>query len=200
MAEHWENRYASSTKVWSGRPNVTLTQVAPTLPVGRSLDLGCGEGTDAIWLASQGWDAVGIDFSPTAIQRASDAARDAGVTRVRFEVADLNTWDDEVTFDLVTAFFFHSRMEPDRTRILQRAANRLAPGGHLLLVSHAEFPPWAPASEQRRLTPQQEVTGLGLDPASFEPVLAEIRSQPARRPDGESATINDVVVMVARKA
>jgi len=107
MAEQWETRYAASTKVWSGRPNATLTRVASTLSVGRALDLGCGEGADVIWLASQGWDAVGIDLSPTAVRRASAAARQAGVSGARFESADLNTWSDAGQFDQRIAVFGH---------------------------------------------------------------------------------------------
>lgn len=198
MAERWENRYATSSRVWSGRPNATLTQVAPTLKVGRSLDLGCGEGADVIWLASQGWDAMGVDISPTAVQRATDAAREAGLSNVRFESADLNTWGNGERIDLVTAFFFHSRMEPDRAHILRRAAGQLAPGGHLLLVSHAHFPPWAPATEQATLTPDQEVAELGLDPASYATVVAETRNRPATSPNGEQGSLDDVVVLISR--
>ncbi len=199
MAEIWESRYATSSRVWSGRPNATLTQIAPTLKAGRSLDLGCGEGADVIWLASQGWDAMGVDISPTAVQRATDAAHAAGLSGVRFESADLNTWGNGERFDLVTAFFFHSRMEPDRAHILRRAASQLAPGGHLLLVSHAHFPPWAPAAEQSTLSPDQEVAELDLDPYDYTTVIAETRNRPATSPNDEPGALDDVVVLISRK-
>ncbi len=200
LAEHWENRYASSSKVWSGRPNVTLTQIAPELPVGRSLDLGCGEGADAIWLASQGWDATGIDLSPTAIERAREAARAAGLTNAHFEASDLETWNGEEQFDLVTAFFVDARRNPQRFRVLRRNAELVTPGGHLLIVCHAAFPPWAPASEQSHITPEQEIADLRLDQELWRTEIAEIRRRDATRPDGMPGTVDDMVVLLTRRA
>ena len=69
LAGFWEERYASADAVWSGRVNATLAEVVSTLAVGRALDLGCGEGGDAIWLAQQGWQVTAVDVSPTAIAR-----------------------------------------------------------------------------------------------------------------------------------
>ena len=77
--DFWEERYAASERIWSGRVNVVLADIAGALDSGRALDLGCGEGADVIWLAGQGWEATGIDISPTAIARASAAAAAAGL-------------------------------------------------------------------------------------------------------------------------
>ena len=118
MAEQWENRYASSSRVWSGRPNLTLTQIAPTLPVGRSLDLGCGEGADAIWLASRGWDATGIDLSPPPSGCPRGAVGRAHEHPLR--AADLATWNGQ-RFDLVTAFSSTPAATPSAS-ILRRSA------------------------------------------------------------------------------
>ncbi|WP_255252658.1 class I SAM-dependent methyltransferase [Curtobacterium sp. 'Ferrero'] len=90
----WEARYAERDGVWSGRVNAVLASVAPGLPTGRALDLGCGEGGDVVWLAEQGWDVVGVDLSLTALTRASRAAVSAGVEhRTAFVAADLAAWD-----------------------------------------------------------------------------------------------------------
>ena len=75
--EHWEEHYRERDRVWSGRVNVRLVEVVSTLAAGRALDLGCGEGADACWLAERGWTVVAVDISDTALQRAA-AEADAG--------------------------------------------------------------------------------------------------------------------------
>ena len=68
---HWEEHYGERERVWSGRVNARLAEVAAELPPGRALDLGCGEGADAVWLAERGWDVVAVDISETALGRAA---------------------------------------------------------------------------------------------------------------------------------
>jgi len=122
--EHWEQHYGERERVWSGRVNVQFADVAADLPPGRALDLGCGEGADAVWLAEHGWRAAGIDISTTAIERARRAARAAGLdpTQASFTAADLSALEPEHQYDLVTASFFHSPVELPRAAILSRAA------------------------------------------------------------------------------
>lgn len=143
-AAFWEDRYAGTGRVWSGRPNATLADVVAGLAPGRALDLGCGEGGDVVWLARQGWAATGLDISPTAVRRAREAAAAAGLPpeRARFEVADLEAWTGQEPYDLVTGSFFQSPVALDRADVLRRAAGLVAPGGHLLVLSHAAPPPW----------------------------------------------------------
>ena len=200
-AKYWEQRYADSDRVWSGRPNATLTHVARSLPPGRALDLGCGEGADTIWLATQGWDATGIDISPTAISRAADAARVAGVS-ARFVAADLATGvAGEGEFDLVTASFLHSPVTLDRMQALRRAAARIAPGGRLLVVSHAAPPPWASAEHVRDhvfQSPTEELKELALDPETWTTEIAEVHMRDATPPDGAPAHLQDGVLLLRR--
>ncbi|HMQ38726.1 MAG TPA: FAD-dependent oxidoreductase [Micropruina sp.] len=200
-ADFWEDRYAGSDRVWSGRPNHSVTRVARDLRAGTALELGCGEGADALWLAQQGWEVTAIDISPTAIRRATEAARAVGVPpeRVRFVAADLAEWSDGQTYDLVTAGFLHSPVELDRTAALRRAAGRVRPGGHLLVVSHAAAPPWADAHDHHFLTPSEEVDALGLDPASWQVLIAEVRGRPATGPDGREAVLDDSVILLRRE-
>ena len=199
-ARYWEHRYADSTRVWSGRPNATLVNVASSIPPGRTLDLGCGEGADTIWLASQGWEATGIDISPTAIARAAEAARTAGIS-ARFVAADLATGVDEGEFDLVTASFLHSPVALDRTQALRHAAERVARGGRLLIVSHAAPPPWAAPEHARDhafLSPSQELLDLALDPEEWTTEIAEVHTRDTTAPDGTPARLEDGVVLLRR--
>ena len=82
---HWEEHYGERDRVWSGRVNVQFADVVADLTPGRALDLGCGEGADAVWLAERGWDVVAVDISDTALGRAREAARSRGVAdRIEF--------------------------------------------------------------------------------------------------------------------
>ncbi len=206
LTEFWEGHYGASERVWSGRPNRVLVDVVTDLPAGRALDLGSGEGGDAIWLAQRGWQVTGLDVSTTAIGRAEAAATAAGVGdgAVRFVATDLDQWTgDGETHDLVSACFFHSPVEVDRSAILRRAAGTLAPGGHLLIVSHGAFPPWGKHDhdhdDYQFLSPQEEVAELALDPGAWEVLVAEDRAREATGPDGEQAVLTDVVVLIRRR-
>lgn len=198
-ADFWEERYAGTDRVWSGRVNRVLADVAAGLVPGRALDLGCGEGADAIWLAAQGWDSTGVDISPTAIARAVGAAREAGVAdRARFVVGDLSALPGE-RYDLVTASFLHSPVELPREDILRRGAACVAPGGHLLITSHAAAPPWSRHGHEHRFpTADEEVAQLGLDGPDWEVVVAESRTREAVGPDGRHAHLDDAVVLARR--
>jgi thioredoxin reductase/SAM-dependent methyltransferase len=200
-AAYWEQRYAGSDRVWSGRPNATLVHVAAGLRPGRALDLGCGEGADTIWLAAQGWDATGVDISPTAITRATEAARSSGVG-ARFVAADLSNGEvGEGEYDLVTASFLHSPVALDRTRALRRAAERVAVGGRLLIVSHAAPPPWASPEHVRDhvfLSPEQELVELALDPAIWTTEIAEVRTRDATAPHGAPGHLADGILLIRR--
>ena len=155
VTTHWEDWYAGSAPLWSGRVNATTADVVATLPVGEALDLGCGEGGDAVWLAEQGWRVTAVDVSATAVARGAAGAEQRGVAeRIDWHAHDLASWRTERAFDLVTASFLHSDVELPRAEILRRAAGRLRPGGHLLLVSHVfesdgDVPPWASARREQ---------------------------------------------------
>ena len=189
--------------MWSGAPNATLVDVLTDLEPGRALDLGCGEGGDAIWLAGRGWTVTGIDIAPTAIARARAAADAAGLgeDRIRFLAADLAAVAHDELFDLVTASFFHSTVELPRTDILRRAAGRVAPGGHLFLLTHAAIPPWAPAHvhDHRFLTPDEELDELQLDGTEWHPVRVTTVERAVTASDGRSAVLEDGVVLLKRR-
>ncbi len=137
-AADWDARYAEGEHIWSGRPNHALTVEAARLPPGRALDVGCGEGADAVWLASRGWQVTGLDPSAVALERAREAARASGVEVewVHAQLADAtpDRLPDE-GFDLVVAFYSALFKDTSPVADLQR---RVAPGGTLLVVHHAE--------------------------------------------------------------
>ncbi|MGO2751490.1 MAG: class I SAM-dependent methyltransferase [Pseudoclavibacter sp.] len=201
--EFWEELYSAKPAVWSGRVNANLASVAGALPPGRALDLGCGEGGDAIWLAQQGWRVTGIDISTVAIERARAAALAAGIDgpELEFVAGDLEAWHPSEPLDLVTASFFQSPVHLSRTQIIREAALKLAPGGHLLTVAHAGPPSWVDNSEHPAhlfVQPEREVADLALPSGEWETVLAESRTREVTAPDGAHGTLEDSVVLVRR--
>lgn len=203
-AEFWEERYAGAPAIWSGRVNHTLAELVQPLPPGRALDLGCGEGGDAIWLASRGWAVTGVDISQTATSRAAAAAtaRDLTTDQAHFVTADLTEWmaEADAEYDLVVASFLQSPVGLDRGHVLREAARRVAPGGHLLLISHAAPPPWMTGHRPATAFPQPEgeLAQLQLDANTWSTVIAEVRTRTVTAPDGEQADLEDTVVMVRR--
>ena len=124
----WNARYSADELVWSAEPNRFLPPEVDGLPVGRALDLACGEGRNAIWLARQGWQVVAVDFAEAGIAKGRRLAAAAGVD-IDWVVADVTTYDPAGRFDLVIVFYLQLvAAELDET--LRRAAAACAPGGH----------------------------------------------------------------------
>ncbi|QIM17819.1 NAD(P)/FAD-dependent oxidoreductase [Leucobacter coleopterorum] len=204
-AEFWEELYSGDGPRWSGRVNQAIAELVSDWQPGRSLDLGCGEGGDVMWLAERGWQASGIDLSQTAIARAREAAEDRGLDRASFEVADLADWigappENTEQYDLITASFLQSPVELPRADVLCAAVARLAEGGRLVIVAHAAAPSFAPDhhSHAEFPTPENEVAMLGLDPEAYAIDVAEVRTRVGTAPDGQSAEFEDSVVVVRR--
>jgi len=135
--EFWDQRYAGSERVWSGRPNQRLVELAAGLTPGTALDVGCGEGADVVWLAQQGWRVTGADISVVALERAEAHAAEAGVAdRTSWVHADLVAGaalpGDQ---DLVTAMFVHVP-EAEFDRVYTAIGAAVRPGGHLLVAAH----------------------------------------------------------------
>lgn len=201
----WEDRYAGFDRVWSGHVNRVLADVASTIEPGAALDLGCGEGGDAIWLAQQGWEATGVDLSPNAIARAQAAAVNAGVLSERLHLfaADLATWASEPKYDLVAASFLQSwPVDIPREEILRRATQFVAPGGSLLIVAHAsgtQTPAHDHAPERKFPTPEEDLAALHLDLSRWNVRTVETRERLGTRPDGTSMTFCDAIVLVQRR-
>ena len=131
----WDERHAAREPIESPEPDPTLVDEIGALRPGRALDLGAGDGRNAIWLASQGWHVTAVDFSQVALDRGRALATARGV-RVEWQLADLLEWTPGASrFDLVTLFFIHLPSD-ERRDVYARAAAAVAPGGTLLIVGH----------------------------------------------------------------
>ncbi len=133
----WDERYARSEQIWSGQPNLALVAEVSDLTPGRALDVGCGEGADAVWLAARGWDVTALDVSLVAIERARRHAADSGVDVHWLHSGLLEAGLSPGAFDLVSAQYpALPRTAGDDVEQALFAA--VAPGGMLLYVHHAD--------------------------------------------------------------
>lgn len=131
----WDARYAGEDLLWKAEPNRFLVEEVSDLPAGRVLDVACGEGRNAVWLAGRGWQATGVDFSPVALGKAARLAEQRGVT-VEWLEADLGAWAPPAqAFDLVIVFYLQLPA-PQRGAVYGRMATGVAPGGTMLVVGH----------------------------------------------------------------
>ncbi|MDT0343531.1 SAM-dependent methyltransferase [Streptomyces litchfieldiae] len=202
-AERWDARYAESDRIWSGNPNVVLVREVKELTPGRALDLGCGEGADAVWLARQGWRVTAVDISRVALDRAAGHAAEAGVAdRVDWQRRDLGESFPEGEFDLVSAQFLHTWGDMPRERILRNAAAAVAPGGVLLIVSHGGFPPWESHAHPdiHFPTPDELLESLQLPDGQWEVLLSDEHERVQTGPDGEPAHRMDNALKTRRLA
>jgi SAM-dependent methyltransferase len=132
----WDRRYAERDQIWSGQPNGTLVTEIALLAPGRALDVGAGEGADAVWLARQGWEVTALEVSGVALARASKHARDAGVVPPHGHAGLVEAKLPPASFDLVSAQYPALLRTPggEAEHALLAA---VAVGGTLLLVHHA---------------------------------------------------------------
>ncbi|MFJ4870752.1 class I SAM-dependent methyltransferase [Streptomyces sp. NPDC088757] len=163
VRDEWDNRYSERHQLWSGRPNGALVAEVADLAPGRALDVGCGEGADAIWLARAGWDVTALEVSGVALARAAVHARDAGVD-VRWMHAGLpEAALPPASFDLVSAQYPVLLRTPDAAAEHALLAT-VAPGGVLLLVHHAGMDEHHPEHHSEQQDEQQD---NAFDPADY---------------------------------
>lgn len=197
--QFWEQHYGRADRIWSGRVNARLIEVASELKPGRALDLGCGEGADAMWLAEHGWQVVAVDVSATALQRATTDARQRNLLdRIDFQHHDLSDSFPDGIFDLVSAHYLHSPVRLEREAVLRRAAERLTPGGVLLIVDHASTPPWSRHKHHDLPGIEEVLASLSLDSDQWHRERAEPVERKAVGPDSEVATVTDNVIVLRR--
>ena len=126
-AADWDERYESG-RLWSREPNRFFVEAVGDWKPGRAVDLACGEGRNALWLAQGGWSVTAVDFSSVAVERGRAVAAELGVD-VEWVVADLEAWDlGEQVWDLVAHVYLHWAAQA-RQPFLDRCAAAVAPGG-----------------------------------------------------------------------
>ncbi|MBA2574020.1 MAG: class I SAM-dependent methyltransferase [Nocardioidaceae bacterium] len=138
-ANGWDERYREVDMAWGSDPNQFVRRLCERLPVGQALDLGCGEGRNALWLARVGWKVIGVDFSAVAIERAKalsqrESARLAD--RIRWRLADVTVDRPRPkSADLVLLSYLHLSAQ-QRGELVHAAALAVRSGGHLVVVGH----------------------------------------------------------------
>ncbi|WP_405059573.1 class I SAM-dependent methyltransferase [Kribbella sp. NBC_01505] len=181
--------------------NPLLAETVESLPLGTALDLGCGPGDDTRWLAHRGWQITAVDISATAIQRLRESTRQLNLAQlITVEQHDLTATFPPGEFDLVSAQYFHGRFTVPRSRILRRAADRVRPGGVMLIVDHGSIAPWSWDQNPgiHFPTPDEIAVELDLDPSDWQVIRADKPSREATGPDGSTATVVDHVLAVRR--
>ena len=133
--DQWDERYSGDELVWTSTPNEFLVSEVADLPPGRAVDLACGEGRNAVWLAERGWSVTGVDFSPVGLAKAERMAESRQVD-VRWVELAVEDWTAPPNgFDLVAVFYLQLP-EPQRSVALSAAAASVALSGTLLVVAH----------------------------------------------------------------
>ncbi|HVR78077.1 MAG TPA: class I SAM-dependent methyltransferase [Acidimicrobiia bacterium] len=126
----WDQRYREADRLWSATPNLFVEDRLRHRAPGRGLDLAAGEGRNAIWLASLGWQITAVDFSAVGVSRGSGQSE-----VVEFVVADVLIWEPETDFDLILIAYLHLG-QAEFQRVVQRAREWLRPGGELFMIGH----------------------------------------------------------------
>jgi SAM-dependent methyltransferase len=205
---YWDGFYQSvqTPADWVARPNPLLVDEVSDLPAGTALDLGCGAGGDAIWLAENGWQVTAADVSAAVLARAATAAAQAGVSdRIDWQEHDLTRSLPAGTFDLVTAQYLHSPIAgaAEREAVFASAATAVAPGGTLLVISHAGFPTWLPEQPPDYLADQLIPNSVILDwvqatPGTWAVDVDKVVTRERTGPAGEAGTADDALLRIRR--
>jgi SAM-dependent methyltransferase len=195
-AQDWDRRYRESELVWSAEPNRFVAEICADLPVGRALDVACGEGRNAIWLAGLGWQVTGVDFSSAALDKARQIAQrhDADIEWVHADARRIDRIGPG-TFDLVVLCYLQVD-DAELLDVLQAGASLLTAGGKLVVIAHAlenlssgvggpQDPSVLPTPE--RVAQILQAEGLDIDRAGT--VL-----RPVQTPEGQREAVDLVVI------
>lgn len=202
-AAFWDERYRSSSALWTGNPNPHLVSEAANLVPGTALDVGCGEGADAIWLAAHGWQVTAVDISAVALERGATQAHTLGadVAPIIWLQADVNEYVPvPQSFDFVSSQFLH--LPKNQREVLhRRLAVSVAPGGTLLVVGH--HPSDLQTNVPRPPMPELFFTASdvvdSLDGDEWVVLVDDARARSALDRDGVRVTIHDAVMRARRK-
>jgi 2-polyprenyl-3-methyl-5-hydroxy-6-metoxy-1,4-benzoquinol methylase len=200
--ETWDARYSESERIWSGRPNPRLVDQVTDLPPGDALDVGAGEGADAVWLAGRGWRVTALDVSEVALERTASHAADAGVgdrvTTLHHDVLGSSVLPG--SYDLVSAQYLHP--PSDRfSEIMNLLGGAVRPGGRLLVVGHhpddhATGLRSGHGHPELLFTPEKVVAALV--PEQWDVQTAGAPTREVDGPDGP-VVVTDTVVLAERR-
>jgi 2-polyprenyl-3-methyl-5-hydroxy-6-metoxy-1,4-benzoquinol methylase len=196
--QHWQHAHEAPSDVRKmGSPNPYLVDTASVLPPGTALDAGCGDGSEAIWLATNGWQVTAADVSAAALARAAERAAEADlVGSVTWIEADLTVWRPAQQFDFVTTNYAHPAMP--QLDFYARIAEWVAPGGTLLIVGHLHHSALETEGQHPPATASVTLSDVTarLDKAEWEIGTAEENS---RAIIGRELPLQDVVVRAVRR-
>ncbi len=202
-SDAWNQRYADSELVWSTAPNMWVEQLTQDLPPGKAIDIAAGEGRNALWLVSRGWQATAVDFSAVALQRAASLAAqrlgdDAG--KLLTLQADVETWVPPARcYDLVLVVYLHLPAQ-QRGAVMRAAAEAVAPGGTLLIVGHdlanLSSGHGGPQDPAVLYSPADIVADI--EPAQLTVVRAETAVRPLTDAQGQPVEALDALVLAQR--
>lgn len=196
-AAFWDQMYLNRKAAWDPEPNPFLEADIAGLAPGTALDVGCGEGSDAVWLARRGWRVTAVDISNVALDRGRAADVDHQVAWLQ---ADLLAWEPQAdAFDLVSTHFLH--LPPgERPAFFGRLARAVRPGGLLLVVAHhisdLETTIGRPPLPELFFT-AEDVTAV-LEPGRWEVLFAGTRPRGVTDREGQAITIHDAVLKARR--
>jgi SAM-dependent methyltransferase len=189
---HWDQRYSTSELVWTGRANQFVEAHLADLEPGTAIDLGAGEGRNAVWLAGRGWTVTAVDFSQVGLDKAVRLAAEHGV-EIATVCADATTWAPDAPVDLVVMSYLQLPVEQQRI-VLEHAATWLAPDGTLFVIAHdranVEHGHGGPPSADVCYTVESTVAAIsGLDVTT-----AEVAERRVDTPDGTKVALDTLVI------
>lgn len=203
--EFWDERYRSRDQLFSGDPNPRLVNQTEQLKPGTALDIGCGEGADAIWLAEQGWKVSAVDISTVALERGASRAREIGAdlaAQIDWIHEDLRTWEgpESQSYDLVSSQFIPFPVKSRRS-MFRRLADAVAPGGTLLIVSHhhSDIQTTIPRNSNEEMYFTASDVAESLDSENWDIRIDGELERLATDPDGNEVTIHDTVFNARRQ-
>ncbi len=193
----WDEKYATQVE-WQSAPSPHVVDVLTGVAPGSVLDVACGIGRNTVWLASQGWDAHGVDFSHVALERAGELAETSGV-QATFHCGDVVAgWQPDRQFDLVMLSYLHYR-DHGIKRVIDRMVDWVAPGGALLVTGFDESShPLATGPGEKHQLYTTDLLGDVMAAGGLEVVLADVRPRTLVDETGAGVTVRDAVVMAKR--
>ncbi len=199
---HWRDAPPRADPDQVGLPNPHVAEHTRDLMPGTALDVGCGVGAEAVWLATLGWEVTGVEISPTALTAArAGAQRASAADRITWVEADASVWEPSPRWDLVMTNYAHPAI--DQRDFYARIARWVAPGGRLLIVGHRTGAHAHGRGEQDSAgrPPHEATTTVDSIAARLDPKRWRIETsieRDRRTPDGRR-TLFDVVVRATRR-